>query len=1286
MKLSELSLRLVGGVFDRDVEYEDILVGWQAEAAPGSPDPNCLFNQTEEAVAWTARCDPGAGSHFCLYVRAQSAGGASLTRSGCVIMDASAPEWPVAPLLSYGGDDDLVIVWPAPYEPHSGPCVVEWSFCTSLGVCTEYASASANQSSSTLLLSSAILANYSGRVWAVARATNRAGLTSEPVRSNRLIVGPREAVPQEGYLRLGPAVVLASLAQAIVRVSGFEEVEYGVTLFTWCVGTSSSPGDLLACRNETSLPHELAVGQLALDGIEVGDNGTFPAVVTATACTLVGGCTRAVSNQIMIDSADPTAGFVTDGLLFEDDSLSWTDVSMLACDDFTCSATPLLDGSESASGRALKLTAAGLYIVDRISDAMRILPSGTQLAATWGGLSDREGALQRVEVCFGTSPGAHDVLPCTQVPASSGLAITAQMSLQDRTVYFATVRAFDLAGRNVTISSAGSRHFGLGPIPSEVYGPTQSFVADCTRWTTRWQPFADPFCAGVVHSWSLCDAKGQCTPPFDTGLGCNSTSCADVLTGDSAADDSIPIVLNTSVSLERGVVYTAQVSATGCSSVTSHAVSSAAVVCDDTPPELNAPTPSIVDATFGYPVVVVPGSAVVTWAGVFSDPESGLDRFEVCLSGEPVRCSAWLPAQLAVSIVVALPRELNSSLSIVAVVRAWNRAGLSAEALTEGATVLSAAPQLNRIFVDGFGDDIGDGAAPCVLNRTESIPVRWDLDEADTLSSLELLVRRGGEEVPLLRSQGLSGNSTVLPSLSADCLEAHQATPQAAGGCSDLVFNLTATDLTGQSVSLAVHCLVQRLPPAVSKAWLEGVALLSDDLYAADPDQAADHQLCWALDDHTATAGGFNVSLSSRGVPVGVDVVTSGEERCVNVSLALEPNEELTFSVFATGDFDMHGPAANVALIADESAPVPGGSLLQAYTGASSDTHQRNSCCVQLHWSHWLEQESAVIGYSLCFNGSAACVDVGNVSRAVVARDTTCTCAVGLAFVGAEPFLYDFPLHVEGGSATPEIQVVLHAHNLVGLIAAVTLVTRVLIEPAAPLFEDVTFERPSLQLGVINQTINQCGGIASGVYHPAGLTLSLEWREMTGLAYFNLCVTPAAGLLGEAQCQRVVADATTATTSALPHGVHNLTLEAVSLGGYRTSLSWLVHADETPPGPGLVYVGSGAEEPSYWGVGDELTCTWEPAQDAQSGVASYHVELVDVANRAASCAYDVQSSVIGSQEVAACSLTATLTHNTCHSIRTSYLLPLLLLTTRYLLRALCFSLLTIYYSLLMIHI
>lgn len=93
------------------------------------------------------------------------------------------------------------------------------------------------------------------------------------------------------------------------------------------------------------------------------------------------------------------------------------------------------------------------------------------------------------------------------------------------------------------------------------------------------------------------------------------------------------------------------------------------------------------------------------------------------------------------------------------------------------------------------------------------------------------------------------------------------------------------------------------------------------------------------------------------------------------------------------------GPAAEILLLTDTSAPEPSGAPL-IHTGGASPSYQASACCLRVSWAPWVEQETALARYLLCNNASRsessadACVDVGNATHVLISASATCECPI----------------------------------------------------------------------------------------------------------------------------------------------------------------------------------------------------------------------------------------------------------------------------------------------------
>eukprot|EP00964_Phaeocystis_antarctica_P040208 scaffold22990_cov82-Phaeocystis_antarctica.AAC.1 len=356
--VSNASVDLVGGAYD---DESDVVLTWNSKANDHGAVPMCTFRKVSPS-SWMASCDLGTigASAFCIFLTATNVAGLSTTRSACLTMDTTAPEWPAPPVLQLQSGNAtarrLVATWPEPLEPHDTLCSVVWTVCAQLAydiACANETRTLEGVTNTSIALSLPLLRNHTGHVWFKARAINRAGLHSDWAESNCVSLGTA-AAPPVGRVALWPSgSPLSNLADATVHFDGWRLPLCGLVKLQWCVGTYSGLQDLLPCRNvswipgvTTSYPLSEVVSEL------IAATATLStAVVTVTRWTDFDNngwadAERVVSNTLEIDHADPAAGTVVDGLLLSGagDTSAWEAVAVVACigGAHGCSVAPLL--------------------------------------------------------------------------------------------------------------------------------------------------------------------------------------------------------------------------------------------------------------------------------------------------------------------------------------------------------------------------------------------------------------------------------------------------------------------------------------------------------------------------------------------------------------------------------------------------------------------------------------------------------------------------------------------------------------------------------------------------------------------------------------------------------------------------------------------------------------------------------------------------------------------------------------------------------------------------------
>ena len=482
--------------------------------------------------------------------------------------------------------------------------------------------------------------------------------------SNRLLVGGTE--PTAGQLSFR-VTRLASLADAVVDVRGFEEPVHSIISFVWCVGTEMGSSDLMACRHESALPRTLVLTSLA------ARNATHRAIVSATACNALGDCSFGASGAITVDLDQPKCAAemcITDGVVVQDEA-AWDDVLVLLCAETlsSCTTAPLLSGGERTALRESLI--APLRAHTRAPSQLRQTGQHT-LAATWGGFQDASTGLKSSHLlCFGQVGMPLAEHACAQV-AASGKAV-ATIPLVENATYFATLVVSDHVGRTSTFRSAGVTSFQSAPTLSNLlirpeYGTTPVayengtvYSSDCNALHVAWSAMIEPSCASnLTFQWAMCNTLSGCS------------TAATLPAGALAADRQ-------SAHLVPGRLYRSRLSAAGCSGLVASSLSNG-LVCDESAPVLVGSSPQLATLQDGSFLSPRAASLVVSFADVFDDAQSLLARYEVCLvRGDAGKCDGhWHDVGLNTSALIPLPLGANGTLteaSYGAAVRvAWSNA------------------------------------------------------------------------------------------------------------------------------------------------------------------------------------------------------------------------------------------------------------------------------------------------------------------------------------------------------------------------------------------------------------------------------------------------------------------------------------------------------------------------------------------------------------------------------------------------------------------------------------
>lgn len=1234
---SAVLLELVGGAFDEELQVD---VAWSVVDA--SQSAACVFSRVAEdpssATLWefVAECSVAdQGSHFCIEAHAQTALGASDVQRVCLTMDLSAPEWGAAPSL-LREPDELLLSWPPPTSNRSGPCTVRLRLCTYEGCDDEAHTYDHTRRETSIPNTHPLLVNYTGDAWVELTATSRSGVCSKPIASNLVVIG--DSGPGPGSLFIVPAKAVRRASMARVLVSGFRDPLLPMANFSYCIGLFA--GDSTAvCRNETietEVPDVIELSELNGPIFERDDSHRL--VVTAKACNVFGVCSTGISQVIMVDVDAPSIASVADGLVMHVHD-RWSELQQVTCDDLVCSSRAF--GFETSD----PLVQGDIrQLVQREPNVLERSVFSDILGVSWSGIIDPTSSIGAVYLAFGSKPGAADALPWTRVHGNEGHLITAPLNLTDRVVYYASIRAIDLAGNAATLSSVGARFFSAAPRPPsvEVLGEVQ---VSCAQAAISWLPAIDPNCTGMEHYVQLCTMTGTCEPEHH-------------LTG-------APSELNLTASMARGVAHEVAITAIGCgANVTSH---SGAFTCDDTPPVMSAVVAHLEQED--YRSLQYPGSASVAWEGVFAEAEGQIHHFDVCLaSPESVAsCANWhrAPPDARRLDNVPLPSTLSAGHSALAVVRASSAGGHS-RSLSNTVDIDHTAPLMPiSIMVQGARN------GSCFLGTTRSIPIVWHSagDPNSGIQAFETAVTRVGDETPLFHVS--SHRIAQLPPCSETFASAVCAGPNEtcfrdtrcssgddphgglgcnAGGVAwdcrfcgfaqfwhipcptmdnpgaaavytaqgsntipelkgvedgeQLSVSVTLINGAAMSSSHAITCTLDLNPsephPAAALTVAGGVAM-ANGVTAVASDRV-DLRACWQpFSVRPSGISEYLLELASSESPGLWTVRQPAPASCANQSVSLEEGVVYTLRVSAVSGAGLLGPPAELQIVADLTPPahVPGGTRFWV-----------DARCFYIDFLPWREAESIVERYALCFvalGGEASeCVDLG-LSTQVIMQDTGVACDAGDATGSWSPITHAVawgPMDTITGRMSVDMHI--RAYNVLGQMQE---------EGPHTLTRGSTIELP-MSMVTLDATRSDgvCGAPTMGVVHlhasgqPLGLLIGEEFADHAEwVEEYALCVNDVQRTCARMDAPTYLALSAEATAAT---GLHNVTLAATSRDGGRALGVWPVMVDGTAPTMGEVRVGIDRSEVK-WGDRNEFVCSWDEATDPESGISEYNAALVE---------------------------------------------------------------------------
>ena len=1017
---------------------------------------------------------------------------------------------------------EVMLSWQLPSYPlPSSHLQIKYILCTMHG-CSEPVVTRPNQTLAYIPLHHEKLANYTGLAWVRLEALSLIGPSSTSPSSLPVNIG--RGTPSLGYVTLSQTVEsvdgrrrlssISDLTSSELIIQGFVEPILGIETYRVCLGSKPGRADVLPCQlicsqfvtqsagdgeacDSVGLPTTgvLPLGQysaLLQDEAAIlanSVNGTARIYATVKACTFVGDCQVAISPAVTIDTLDPVIGFIADGLIIQavDNLASWEDVWHVECGirvsdeedndngdagSSTGCTTKLLLGSDRTMNRMITRQLSSLALAAPNRELVRTL-SGQNVGVTWGSIVDSGSGVEHAELCVASHcvtlmPSSGAMMP------SSGMAIFTLPELASGDFVSSTICATDYATNRACHSSIGTTVVTSNAAVSNISSLTQ-YMSSCEVVSMSWVPPADNAqCDNLTLSMKICSgATRGCLPSRTLSRGSSNLS-ATLLEP-----------------LAAGVEYTAHVTTSGCNQQSSAPTISRSFICDQTPPltsnELSVslrsanPLAQPGHTEIGHPLLV-------SWQGVFNDPESGvLMDAELCLGPVPLKCKAdqWVPISAGVSRLYEINPTTISELGLLgnisAKIRVRNRAGHRATSQSELLELhLSNSTKLDSFEVDEYlaltDDSLPVSNGPCILNRTHSIRVGWS---ASVLFQSILVTVHNSTDVVARASLNGSTDDVMFATLPGLATSGHAR------------FSVLATFLHGGQEEYRMECLIDVEPPVAGSLHLTGAfrslpgsagAGNSGEgpgiLYVVRP-QDTPLTICWDDFEGDGLSGIREyLVMICRPVTAGdcadetqlLQLARVEAPRCFNASLLLstsELSESTTFDVrvAAVSGAGLRGPTVVTTFVTDLTPPIPpADSAVVLHTTGLSEAHVSMPCCLVMSWKPWTDSESALDSYELCFanasdtadasdatnasdiSNSLICANVGNAtSAAVQSTAEVCElhpCPVGTAYPTLSPesasslklVRLNLPVvdHTLIGDALPSIHFVLRGINILG--------------------------------------------------------------------------------------------------------------------------------------------------------------------------------------------------------------------------------------------------------------
>ena len=383
---------------------------------------------------------------------------------------------------------------------------------------------------------------------------------------------------------------------------------------------------------------------------------------------------------------------------------------------------------------------------------------------------------------------------------------------------------------------------------------------------------------------------------------------------------------------------------------------------------------------------------------------------------------------------------------------------------------------------------------------------------------------------------------------------------------------------------------------------------------------------CWAGFDAGTVCGASTYrlwwTLASTGQHLG-DATIAGNETCVEDTPLLVHGQTYIVQVEATGVSGLQSAPAAVRLVADETPPKPVAQETVVIGGLGSGVPPPGrflsvGCCARIGWKLWTEPETTVMAYTLCLRRrdnltqpnqtATSCLEIPGDVNSVKVQQMGCDCAslnASLLWTLDEDSSYGAVAFSANLSAINAADLRFTDDAFVLLLGSEHSVPQMdLLPPSAE-------AEPLCEAAVLAGAV--AGIDVKGVLvHPAYKPIKFRWTGVAPEDKYDFCVEKDGS--SDVLCTLAVPGAagSSAVTQALTPGWYRLyATPAGALTNARLpNATWAVLIDATPPEMGTVRIGG--SDYGFWGIGDEVEFSWEPAVDAESGIELYEAVLVEV--------------------------------------------------------------------------